>query len=457
MPFSSSHLSAVSTPNLNRQILALAVPAFGALVAEPLFVLGDTAIVGHLGTAPLAGLTLGATVIQTLVGLMIFLSYSTTPAVARAFGAGDLRAAYISARNGLWAALLVGVVLALGMWLLAEPLLRVMGANDEVLGFALDYLRPSLLGLPAMLIVLATVGTLRGLQDTKTPLYVALAGALVNLLLSWFFVYPAGLGVTGSAVATAIVQWAMAVVMGGIVWRGMHRHRVRMGAHLASILSVFRVGSWLMLRTLTMRIALLATVFVVTAQGPVNLAAYQLTMSFFSFLAFSLDSLAIAAQALLGKEMGIQNLGTEQGRSAVIELKNRLIRWSLGFGVILGILCPVIGFAGGWIFTPDPAVQHLFALATLVIAVGQPIAAYVFILDGVLIGAQDVRYLALVSVATLAFYVPLLVIVHIMFGKNSHEAGAGAFVGLWISYALGYMGARALTLGLRVRQTTWVK
>ncbi|MDO4916037.1 MAG: MATE family efflux transporter [Rothia sp. (in: high G+C Gram-positive bacteria)] len=461
MPSSSSpslaRPSALSTRSLNRQILALAVPAFGALVAEPLFVLGDTAIVGHLGTEPLAGLTLGATVIQTLVGLMIFLSYSTTPAVARAFGAGDLHAAYVSARDGLWAALLVGVVLALGMWFFAEPLLRAMGGGGEVLGFALDYLRLSLLGLPAMLIVLAAVGTLRGLQDTKTPLYVASVGALINLLLSWFFVYPVGLGVAGSAIATATVQWGMAAVMGWIVLRGMHRHGVGVETHFAGIFSVFRVGSWLMLRTLTMRIALLATVFVVTAQGSENLAAYQLTMSFFNLLAFSLDSLAIAAQALLGKEMGAQDLGTEQGRAAVIELKNRLIRWSLGFGVILGILCPIIGFAGGWIFTPDPAVQHLFALATLVIAVGQPIAAYVFILDGVLIGAQDVRYLALVSIATLAFYVPLLAAVHLVFAKNSHEAGSIAFVALWISYALGYMGARALTLGLRARQAAWVK
>lgn len=459
MPSSSSLLRppALSTPSLNRQILALAVPAFGALVAEPLFVLGDTAIVGHLGTAPLAGLTLGATVIQTLVGLMIFLSYSTTPAVARAFGAGDLRTAYVSARDGLWAALLVGVALALGMWFLAEPLLRAMGGSGEVLGFALEYLRPSLLGLPAMLIVLAAVGTLRGLQDTKTPLYVASTGAFVNLLLSGFFVYPVGLGVAGSALATATVQWGMAAVMGWIVLRGMYRHSVGMGAQFAGIFSVFRVGSWLMLRTLTMRIALLATVFVVTAQGSENLAAYQLTMSFFNFLAFSLDSLAIAAQALLGKEMGAQDLGTGQGRAAVIELKNRLIRWSLGFGVVLGVLCPLVGFAGGWIFTSDSAVQHLFALATLVIAVGQPIAAYVFILDGVLIGAQDVRYLALVSIVTLVFYVPLLVAVHLVFGKNSHDAGATAFVALWVSYALGYMGARALTLGLRARLAVWVK
>ena len=112
-----------SPPSLNRQILALAVPAFGALVAEPLFVLGDTAIVGHLGTEPLAGLTLGSTVIQTVVGLMVFLSYSTTPAVARALGQKNLSRAYESARNGMWVALLLGIVLALVLWVTATPIL----------------------------------------------------------------------------------------------------------------------------------------------------------------------------------------------------------------------------------------------------------------------------------------------------------------------------------------------
>ena len=180
--------SASSSSNLNRQILALAVPAFGALVAEPLFVLGDTAIVGHLGTEPLAGLTLGATVIQTVVGIMVFLSYSTTPAVARAFGAGNLQRAFTAGRNGLWVALGLGVVLAIVGWFIAEPVLRAMGAFGTTAEYGVAYLRPSLLGLPGMLLVLAAVGVLRGLQDTKTPLYVAGVGAALNLGLSWLLV-----------------------------------------------------------------------------------------------------------------------------------------------------------------------------------------------------------------------------------------------------------------------------
>ena len=453
MPSSRSQDSPVrNSKSLNRQILALALPAFGALVAEPLFVLGDTAIVGHLGTSQLAGLTLGATVIQTVVGIMVFLSYSTTPAVARAFGAGNMQRAFTAGRNGLWAGLGLGVVLAVVGIFLAEPILRTMGASGEVLGFGLDYLRPSLLGLPGMLLVLAAVGTLRGLQDTKTPLYVAGIGAACNLALSWFLVYPLGMGVAGSALATALIQWGMGLVMSAMVLRGMKRNDVAFLPDFTGILSVFRVGGWLMLRTLTMRIALLSTVFVVTDQGSTNLAAYQLTMTFFNFLAFALDSLAIAAQALLGKEMGARDLTAEEGRAGVRELKNRLVRWGLWLGVITGLLCPLVGFFGGWLFTPDAEVQHLFALAMLVVAVGQSIASYVFILDGVLIGAQDVRYLALASVFNLLVYLPLLTGVYWGIADPTW-----AFIGIWIAYAGGYMGARALTLGLRARKDVWIR
>ena len=442
-------------PSLNRRILALALPAFGALVAEPLFVLGDTAIVGHLGTGPLAGLTLGSTVVQTVVGLMIFLSYSTTPAVARAFGAGRLREAYTAGRDGMAAALLIGVTLAVVGWFACDPILRAMGANGQTLTFAADYLRPSLFGLPGMLLVLAAVGVLRGLQDTVTPLYVAGIGAAANLGLSWLLVYPVGLGVAGSAIATAAIQWVMGLVMGAMVLRGMRRHEVSLRPDRRGLGRVFSLGSWLMLRTLAMRVALLATVFVVTAQGTENLAAYQLTMTFFSFLAFALDSLAIAAQALLGEQLGASDLSTEAGRAAVVDLKNRLVRWSVGFGVVTGILCPLVGFFGAWIFTPDPAVQHLFALALLVVAVGQPVAAYVFILDGVLIGAQDARYLALAAVASLFAYTPLLVAVHLL--GRGQAAGWQPFVWLWAAYALGYMGARAVTLGWRARTGVWIR
>ena len=472
--------------SLNRQILALAVPAFGALIAEPLLVLADSAIVGHLGSAPLAGLTLGSTVVQTLVGFMVFLAYSTTPAVARAVGAGDTLSAFAAARNGLWVAAGLGLFFAVLLALAADPLLRTLGAGGDVLTHATAYLLPSLAGLPGMLLVLAATGALRGFQDAKTPLYVATTGAALNVPLSWALVYPAGWGVAGSAVATAVVQWGMAL---GLTYAVVARTRTPGSATSSSGLSartpgwlpdraglaaVFRVGAWLMVRAACLRIALLATVFVVTSQGEKNLAAYQLTMAFFNLLAFALDALAIAAQALLGKEMGAQDLSTRQGQDAVVQLKNRLVRWSLAFGLVTALVCPAVGFGLAWVFTSDPEVQRLFALSLLVLAVGQPLAAYVFILDGVLIGAQDVRYLGLAGLFTLVAYLPVLAGLYLWFGAGADApaplAGGtswgwgGLFDGptlayllLWCSYALWYMGARALTLGLRARSGVWLR
>ena len=472
--------------SLNRQILALAVPAFGALIAEPLLALADSAIVGHLGSAPLAGLTLGSTVVQTLVGFMVFLAYSTTPAVARAVGAGDTPSAFAAARNGLWVAAGLGLFFAVLLALTADPLLRTLGAGGDVLTHATAYLLPSLAGLPGMLLVLAATGALRGFQDAKTPLYVATTGAALNVPLSWALVYPAGWGVAGSAVATAVVQWGMAL---GLTYAVVARTRMPGSATSSSGLSartpgwlpdraglaaVFRVGAWLMVRAACLRIALLATVFVVTSQGEKNLAAYQLTMAFFNLLAFALDALAIAAQALLGKEMGAQDLSTRQGQDAVVQLKNRLVRWSLAFGLVTALVCPAVGFGLAWVFTSDPEVQRLFALSLLVLAVGQPLAAYVFILDGVLIGAQDVHYLGLAGLFTLVAYLPVLAGLYLWFGAGADAptplAGGtswgwgGLFDGptlayllLWCSYALWYMGARALTLGLRARSGVWLR
>ncbi|MFW0109388.1 MATE family efflux transporter [Rothia sp. P13129] len=439
---------------LHRQILHLAIPAFGALVAEPLFVMADSAMIGHLGTDKLAGLTLGSTIIQTVIGLMVFLSYSTTPAVARAYGKNNLSQAYAAGRNALWVALGLGALLGILGWVFSQQLFTALGADTATTINAQEYLHPSLLGLPAMLGVLAIVGVLRGLQDTKTPLYVATVGAIVNIVLDWVMIYLLGWGLAGSAIATATVQWGMFAVLSVSLWRGITRYGVQLAPELSGLRHVFALGSWLMLRSLSMRVALLGTVIVATHQGQTALATYQLTMSFFSFLAFALDSLAIAAQALLGKELGAQNLNTAQGKNAVLDFKNALVRWSLYFGVITGIFCALIGFTSSWIFSSDPHVQHLFALSLLVVGLTQPLAAYVFVLDGVLMGAEDMRYLGIASLIVLGAYVPSLLLVDVLTPLMGQSA---AFIALWLAYSTVFMGARAVTLGRRARTEIWVR
>jgi len=437
--------------SLNRQILALAVPAFGALIAEPLFLLADSAIIGHLGTAQLAGVGIAATVVQTVVGLMVFLAYSTTPAVARHVGGGRLADALRVGRDGLWTAAGLGVLLAAAGAVAVRPLLRALGAEGEVLEHATSYALWSLPGLVAMLIVLAAVGVLRGLQDTTTPLVIAGVGAVVNAGLNVALVYGAQLGVAGAAIGTSITQWAMAVTYLILLTRQFRRRGVSLATSWAGVRKHLTVGTWLMLRTLSLRAAILVTVVVATAQGAENLAAYQLTMTIFNFLAFALDALAIAAQALLGKELGARDLQRRSEREHVRRLMHRLIRWGLGFGVVTGVIVGLLGPHLGFLFTSSRDVQVIFGVALIAVAVGQPLAAFVFVLDGVLIGAGDARYLALAGVINLVVYAPLLWLV--LERGGSGTAGAAW---LWVAYAGGYMGARAVTLGLRIRGDRWM-
>jgi putative MATE family efflux protein len=264
---------------------------------------------------------------------------------------------------------------------------------------------------------------------------------VLNLVL----VYGLGWSVTGSAVGTSIAQWAMAAVYVLIVRRNARRHGVSLLPDWRGIRALTRVGSWLMLRTLSLRIAILATVVVVTAQGPVNLAAHQLAMTIFTFFAFALDALAIAAQALIGKELGAAQ------PAAARALTRTMTRWGLGFGVLTGALLAVAAPWAGALFTSDADVRAALTLALWVLAAGQPLAGYVFVLDGVLIGAGDARYLAIAGVVNLAAYLPLLLAV----GFSGAGGGAG-LLWLWAAFSLGYMGARALTLGLRARTDRWM-
>ncbi len=227
---------------LDREILRLAVPALGALVAEPLFLLADSAMVGHLGVAPLAGLGIASAVLQTVVGLMVFLAYSTTPAVARRLGAGDERGAVAAGVDGSWLALALGIVLAAAGWAASPVLVGLFGASAEVAAQAETYLAISMLGLPAMLLVFAMTGLLRGLQDTRTPLAVAVAGFGANILLNFCFIYPAGLGIAGSALGTVVAQWAMVVVYAVIVVRRARRVGAPLLPHHAGIGRTARAG-----------------------------------------------------------------------------------------------------------------------------------------------------------------------------------------------------------------------
>ncbi|MCS5497480.1 MATE family efflux transporter [Cnuibacter physcomitrellae] len=430
---------------LDRDILRLAVPALGALIAEPLFLLTDTALVGHLGVDPLAAVGVAGAVLQTVIGLLIFLAYATTPAVARRLGAGDRPGAIKAGIDGMWLALAVGVVLALVGWPLAHPVVGLFGTTPAVEALAAQYLDLSLLGIPAMLLVIAATGLLRGLQDTRTPFVVAVAGFAVNAGLNALLIYGAGWGLAGSAVGTVLAQWGMAAVYVVIAVRAARRDGVSLRPGVDGVSGAAISGGWLLLRTASLRAAILGTVAVAATLGVIELGAFQIAFTVFTTLALALDALAIAGQALIGHGLGASDV------ERVRAITRRLIAHGLVTGVVLGVLLAAVAPFAGPVFTSDAAVQAALTVSLWILALSIPLGAYVFVLDGVLIGAGDARYLALAGIINLVVYGPMLAAVALI-----HPAGDAGLVWLWVSFGFGYLGIRALTLGLRARSDRWI-
>ncbi len=436
---------------IDREIARLAVPAFLALVAEPLFLLGDAAVVGHLGTAELAGLGIAGTVITTVVGLCVFLAYGTTAGVARQIGAGHRAEALAQGLDGLWLAVLIGLPVTLVTALAAEPLVGLFGASADVAEPATTYLRVAAVGLTPLLLILAGTGVLRGLQDTRTPLVVAVLGNVANLVLNIALVYGVGpvprLGIAGSALGSVLAQSGMAAALALVVIRAARAERASLRPHPSGVRAAARAGVPLVVRTLTLRASLLVTTYAVvltaTDRGStaVPVATHQLAMTLWGFLAFALDAIAIAAQAITGRCLGA---GDVTGTRAVTR---RMIGWGLASGIVTGLLLAAASPWLGTLFTPDQAVRDALVPVLLVAAAAQPIAGVVFVLDGVLIGAGDGRYLAYAGLAVLAGYAPLVLL--------TSERGAG-LPWLWAVFGVVFMGGRLLTLTERARRDTWL-
>ncbi|MFF9034133.1 MATE family efflux transporter [Streptomyces sp. NPDC014892] len=424
----------------DREIITLAVPAFGALVAEPLFLMVDTAIVGHLGTAQLAGLGVASALLVTAVSVFVFLAYATTAAVARRVGAGDLRAAIRQGMDGIWLALLLGAAVVAVVVPTAPTLVALFGSSDTAAPYATTYLRISALGIPAMLVVLAATGVLRGLQDTKTPLYVAVAGFVANGALNAGLVYGADLGIAGSAWGTVIAQLGMAGAYLWVVIRGARRHDASLRPDIAGIRASAQAGVPLLVRTLSLRAILMIATAVAARLGDEDIAAHQIILSLWSLLAFALDAIAIAGQAIIGRYLGA---GDAQGAR---DACRRMVQWGVATGFLLGLLVVAARPLFIPLFTSDPTVQETALPALIVVALAQPISGIVFVLDGVLMGAGDGPYLARAMLLTLAIFVPTALLIP-TFG--------GGLTALWGAMTL-MMTTRMLTLWLRSRSGLWI-
>lgn len=424
----------------DREILRLAVPAFGALIAEPMFLLADTAIVGRLGTRPLGGLGVAGQALNTVVNLCVFLAYGTTAAVARQVGAGRTRDAVRQGVDGLWLAVAIGAVLIAAGWPLVPGIVHLFGASPGVTPYAVTYLRISLFGVPGMLVVLAGTGVLRGLQDAATPLVVAVAMFLGNGVLNGVFVLVLGWGIAGSAWGTVLAQTAGAVAYLVVVVRGARRHGAPLRPDLGGLRAAVSAGVALLIRTASLRVVLVVATAVAARMGDVEIAAQQVAMQVWSLLTFAMDAIAIAGQAITGRYLGASDAGGARAAT------RRMVEWGIGCGVLFAVLVIAARPFLPGLFTTDPRVRALLLAVLWIIAAAQPLSGLVFVLDGVLIGAGDQRYLAAVGAVTLAAYLAAVYPVHAM---------GGGLVALWLAFCV-WMLARGVTLGVRAYGNAWL-
>ena len=421
-------------------LLRLGLPALGSLVAEPLFLLADSAIVGHLGTPQLAGLAAAGALLATLTYLCVFLAYGTTAAVGRRIGAGDLPGAVRQGIDGMWLGVFLGVVLGLAGIVLAEPLVRLFGASHEAVPYGVTYLRVASLGQPAMLLVLASTGVLRGLQDIRTTLVVAAGGAAANVVLNFVLVYPVGRGIAGSATGTVVTQYGMAAAYSRVFYKAARKHHAPLRPDRQGIKQAATASIPLLIRTILLRVALLAGTILAARYGSEALGAQQVAWSLWNFLALVLDALAIAGQAWISQLLGASDVAGARRAT------RRTIQWGVAIGVLLGLVVLATRQLFIPLFTDDAAVRHLLSQVLLLEVLFLPVSAPVFVLDGILIGAGDGRYLAWAGVATTAAYLAAAL---------SSYGLDGGLTGLW--WALGvFMVARLVALGLRIRTDRWI-
>ncbi|HSF60082.1 MAG TPA: MATE family efflux transporter [Gaiellaceae bacterium] len=370
----------------DREIVRLALPALGALAAEPLYLLVDTAIVGHLGRAQLAALGIAFTVLGGLFAIFNFLQYGTTAQVARAGGAGERETARRLGAQAVWLSLGFGIAVSALVALLADPLVALMGGEGEAAEYAVTYLRIAAIGFPAAFLALGGQGYLRGIADLRTPLLIVIAANAANVVLEVLFVYGFGWGIEGSAWGTAIAQLGMGAAFIVVILRQLRPGEARVQLALAR--RVLSLGKWLFIRTTALMGAFVLAGGVATRFGDASIAAHQIAFQLWIFLALVLDSVAIAGQIIVGRELGAGRRDDAYGAG------ERMIWLSVAIGGAFGALMLLLSSVLPRAFTGDASVLDEAALLWPLFALMQPLNGAVFALDGILIGAGDGPFLA---------------------------------------------------------------
>ncbi|AMW20660.1 DNA-damage-inducible protein F [[Mycobacterium] chelonae subsp. bovistauri] len=425
---------------LARRIIALAVPALGVLAAEPLYLLFDIAMVGRLGAVPLAGLAVGGLVLSLVGTQLTFLSYGTTARAARRFGSGDRPGAVHEGVQATWLALIIGAAVVLVVNVVASPVVRVIAASPDVAAQGLTWVRIAIFAAPAILISLAGNGWMRGVQNTVRPLRYVIVGFAVSAVLCPVLIYgllsAPRMGLAGSAIANLVGQWLAAILF----LRALRAEQVRLRMDPPVLRAQLVLARDLLVRSLAFQACFISAAAVAARFGAAALAAHQVVLQMWSFLALVLDSLAIAAQTLVGAALGAGRV--PQAKSVA----RRVTVFSLGFAVVLAALLALGAPVLPGLFTSDVAVLHQMRVPWWFLVCQLPISGVVFALDGVLLGAADARFMRNATmISALCGFLPLVWL--------SLAYGWG-LTGIWSGLTL-FLVLRLILVGWRALSGRW--
>lgn len=428
-------------PATSRRIAGLALPALGVLAAEPVYLLFDIAIIGRLGAVSLAGLAIGGLILSLVSSQLTFLSYGTTARSARFYGAGDRPAAVGEGVQATWLALALGLAIVIVVQAVASPLVSVLAAGGDIAEAALPWLRIAILAAPAILVSLAGNGWMRGVQDTVRPLRYVVFGFAVSAVLCPLLVYGwlglPRMGLPGSAVANLVGQWLAAVLF---MW-ALLAEKVNLRIQPAVLRAQLVMGRDLLLRTMAFQACFVSAGAVAARFGAAAVAAHQVVLQLWSFLALVLDSLAIAAQSLVGAALGAGQLAHAKS------VAWRVTVFSALAGVVLAVVFAVGASILPPVFTNDESVLAAIGVPWWFLVAQLPVAGIVFALDGVLLGAGDAKFMRNATlISALIGFLPLIWL-SLAFGWG--------LLGIWSGLST-FMVLRLVFVGWRAFSGRWL-
>ncbi|MEU4315840.1 MATE family efflux transporter [Nocardia sp. NPDC024068] len=425
-----------------RRILGIALPTLGVLVAEPIYLLFDLAVVGRLGALALAGLAVGGLILAQVSSQLTFLAYGTTARSARRHGAGDDAAAVEEGVQASWLAGGIGVLIVVVVQIAAVPIAGAIAGDADIAAAALAWIRIALFGVPLILLSMAGNGWMRGVQHTRRPLIYVVAGLALSAVLCPLLVHGLGgmprMGLPGSAVANVVGQ----AVTAALFLTALVRARVPLAPRLPVMKAQLVLGRDLIVRSLAFQTCFVSAAAVASRFGAPSVAAHQLVLQLWNFLALTLDALAIAAQTLVGSALGARDA---PGARVVAR---RVTAWSEIFALGLAAV-----FAAGAavippLFTQDAAVLDRTGVVWWFFVAMIPVAGVVFALDGVLLGAGDAAYLRTTTLgAALLGFLPAIWL------SLAFDWGIG---GIWCGL-IAFMLLRLAAVSGRALSGRWVR